>query len=337
MKAVGYYQPGAISRPDALIDLDLPEPEPGPRDLKVRIKAVSINPLDAKVRGSTPAPADGPQILGWDAAGIVEAVGSQVTLFAPGDAVYYAGDLTRPGTNAQVHIVDERIVGSKPASLDWTEAAVLPLTAITAWEILFDRLAVPRESTGLNRTLLVINGAGGVGSILIQLARQLTDLTVVATASRPETISWCRRMGAHHVIDHRTPLADALRGAGLDEAHYVASLTGTEAHLPQIFELIAPQGRIAMIDDPKCVDMASLKRKSVSLSWEYMFTRSMFETDDMIRQHELLEEVSALVDKGLLVSTLTKVLSPINAATMIRAHVEAESRTAIGKTAIEGF
>lgn len=337
MKAVGYYTPGSIDRPDSLVDLDLPAPTAGPRDLLVRVKAVSVNPVDTKVRdGAAPASGEA-RVLGWDAAGIVEAVGDRVTLFQPGDEVYYAGALQRPGTNAELHAVDERIVGHKPRSLDWAAAAALPLTTLTAWELLFDRLRVPYGRKTGSGTLLVINGAGGVGSVLIQLARRLTGLTVVATASRPETIEWVRAMGAHHVIDHRQPLDKALKAIGIAQADYVASLTASDRHLPAIAELIAPQGAVALIDDPEALDINPFKRKSVSVSWEFMFTRSMFETPDMIEQHHILDEVSALIDAGVLRSTMTSSDGPINAANLRKIHGLIESGSAFGKAVLTGF
>jgi zinc-binding alcohol dehydrogenase family protein len=337
MKAVGYYTPGMIERVDSLVDIELAEPVAGPRDLLVRVKAVSVNPVDTKVRkGAAPAAGE-VRVLGWDAAGIVEAVGDQVALFKPGNEVFYAGALQRSGTNAELHTVDERIVGHKPRSLEWDAAAALPLTALTAWEILFDRLRVPYGRKCGSGTLLIINGAGGVGSILIQLARRLTGLTVVATASRPETIDWVRTMGAHHVIDHRRPLDEGLRALGIEHADYVASLTASDQHLPAIVELIGPQGAIALIDDPNAFDIVPFKRKSVSVSWELMFTRSIFETDDMIEQHRILNEVSALVDSGILRTTMTSSNGPINATNLKAAHALLENGAAIGKAVLFGF
>ncbi|QAY76244.1 zinc-binding alcohol dehydrogenase family protein [Sphingosinicella sp. BN140058] len=337
MKAIGYHIPGSIERDDALIDVDMPAPVPGPRDLIVRVKAVSVNPVDVKVRAAAQPDAGEPKILGWDAAGIVEAVGPEVSLFAVGDEVFYAGDITRPGTNAQLHAVDERIVGHKPKTLGWAEAAALPLTAITAWELLFERLLVPYGRKTAAGTLLVINGAGGVGSILIQLARRLTGLTVIATASRPETVQWVTGMGAHHVIDHHQPLDAELARVGIGEIDFVAGLTATEKQLPFFPKIVAPQGRIALIDDPESFDIAPLKRKSITVSWELMFTRPMFGTKDMIEQHRLLEEVANLVDAGVLRTTLTETLSPIDAANLKKAHALVESGRAIGKTVLVGF
>lgn len=337
MKAVGYAAPGAIDRDDALIDIDVPVPTPGPHDVLVKVKAVSVNPVDVKVRASAQLPEGGNRILGWDAAGVVEGVGSDVSLFNVGDEVFYAGDITRPGTNAEFHAVDERIVGHKPRTLDWADAAALPLTAITAWELLFDRLRVPYGHKTRAGSVLVINGAGGVGSILIQLARRLTGLTVIATASRAETIDWVGKMGAHHIIDHRKPLEEELQRIGYPEVDYVASLTASDEYLPVFPKIVAPQGHIALIDDPKSFDIVPLKRKAITVSWELMFTRAIFQTEDMIEQHKLLEEVARLVDEGLLRTTRTETLSPINAGNIKRVHRLVESGKAIGKTVLQDF
>lgn len=337
VKAVGYFNPSPIDAEGSLVDLDLPLPAPGPRDLRVRVVAVSVNPVDTKVRASA-KPSDGEaRVLGWDAAGVVDQVGSDVTLFKPGDEVFYAGAIGRPGTNSEYHLVDERIVGPKPRSIDFAEAAALPLTAITAWELLFDRLGVPHGRKAAGGSILVINGAGGVGSILTQLARRLTGLTVIATASRPETIAWTKQMGAHHVIDHRKPLDEELRAIGIPNVAYVAGLTASDRHLPAMITAIQPQGRIALIDDPKVFDIVPFKRKSITVSWEFMFTRAAFETPDMIEQHRLLSEVSALVDDGVIRTTLTERAGKIDAATLRRVHAKVESGSAIGKSVLEGF
>jgi len=337
MKAVGYYASLAIASEQSLLDLTLPAPTLRPRDLLVRVHAISINPVDVKVRIGTVPPAGEAKILGWDAAGIVEAVGAEVSLYKPGDAVFYAGAIDRPGTNSELHAVDERIVGRKPTSLSFPQAAALPLTAITAWELLFDRLAVPYGVKTETGTLMIVNGAGGVGSILIQLARRLTGLTVVATASRPETIAWVKDMGAHHVIDHRRPLDEGLKDIGIGEVRYVASLAGTQAHLPAIVNALAPQGKLALIDDPQTLDIAPFKRKSLSVHWEFMYTRSLYNTPDIAAQGRLLNEVADLVDAGVLRSTVKEELSPINAATLRRAHALIESGKSIGKLVLSGF
>lgn len=337
MKAIGYFHPGPIGAPESLVDLERPVPSPGPRDLRVRVAAVSVNPVDTKVRTGAQPPAGEARILGWDAAGVVDAVGADVTLFRPGDEVFYAGAIGRPGTNAELHLVDERLVGRKPRTLDFTEAAALPLTALTAWELLFDRLRVPHGRKRAGGTILVINGAGGVGSILTQMARRLTGLTVVATASRPETVAWCQEMGAHHVIDHNKPLDEGLRAIGIPQVEYVAGLTATDRHAPAIVESLAPQGHLAIIDDPKVFDIVPFKRKSLTVSWELMFTRSIFATADMIEQHRILSEVAALVDDGILRTTLTERAGRIDAATLRRVHALVESGRAIGKSVLTGF
>jgi NADPH2:quinone reductase len=334
MKAVGFKAPSPIDAPESLIDLDLPKPVPTGRDLLVAVRAVSVNPVDTKVRASR-KPAEGQvEVIGWDAAGIVEAVGPEATLFKVGDPVFYAGAIDRPGSNAQFQLVDERIVGKKPASLSFPEAAALPLTAITAWELLFDRLGATKDSTG---ALLVVGGAGGVGSILIQLARQLTGLTVIATASRPETRDWCLGLGAHHVIDHGGDLVSAVKATGAGPVGLVASLTNTTDHFPALVEILAPQGRLGVIDDPKSLDALPLKWKSISLHWEMMFTRSLHQTADMVQQHHLLNAVADMVDAGRLKTTLTQVLTPINAANLKQAHAAVESGRMRGKIVLEGF
>ncbi|MDY0955079.1 zinc-binding alcohol dehydrogenase family protein [Stenotrophomonas rhizophila] len=335
MKAVAYTEHGLpISDPRALQDVTLPIPQPGPRDLRVAVRAISVNPVDTKVRNSVAVTE--PRVLGWDAVGIVDAVGDEVTLFQPGDAVFYAGAIGRPGSNAEYQLVDERIVGHKPASLDDAAAAALPLTAITAWELLFDRLRIA-EGGGEGQTLLVVGAAGGVGSILVQLARQLTRLTVIGTASRPDTQDWVYGLGAHHVIDHSQPLTDGLQRLGIAEVSHVASLTHTDQHYDQIVAALAPQGQLALIDDPGQLDVMALKRKSLSLHWESMFTRSSFNTPDLQRQHDLLERVAALVDAGVLRTTLGEHYGRINAANLRQAHALIESHRARGKLVLEGF
>ncbi|XHS32371.1 zinc-binding alcohol dehydrogenase family protein [Pseudoxanthomonas sp. UC29_72] len=335
MKAVAYLQAGLpIDDPAALVDVDLPQPVPGPRDLLVKVHAVSVNPVDTKVRHR--AQVTEPRVLGWDAVGTVEAVGEAVTLFKPGEVVYYAGSINRPGSNAQYQLVDERIVARKPASLDDAQAAALPLTAITAWELLFDRLRIP-EGQGEGQVLLVTGAAGGVGSILVQLARKLTALTVVGTASRPETRAWVRELGAHHVIDHSQPLAPQLQALGIEQVQHVASLTHTGSYYSQFIELLAPQGQLALIDDLPSLDAMPLKPKSISLHWESMFTRSVFQTPDMQAQHDLLTRVAALIDAGTLRTTFGEHYGTINAANLRRAHALIESGKAKGKLVLEGF
>jgi zinc-binding alcohol dehydrogenase family protein len=337
MRAIGYRTPGDIDAPESLLDIDLPRPEPGPHDLLVEVRAVSVNPVDTKVRRRAGADGDGWKVLGWDAAGIVVEVGTAVSRFAVGDAVFYAGSLDRQGTNAEYHAVDARIVGRKPTSVDFAQAAALPLTAITAWEALFDRLDVRKAVPGAAPAVLIIGGAGGVGSIAVQLVRQLTDLTVIATASREATTAWVRDLGAHHVVDHARPIAAQVDALGLGAPAFVFSTTATDRHLADIAALIAPQGRWALIDDPGVVDIAPFKRKSVSTHWEFMFTRPVFRTADIEAQGVLLDEVSRLIDAGVLKTTLGEHFGVISAANLRRAHALIESGTARGKIVLEGF
>ena len=337
MKAVAYTSPGPIDREDSLQDITLETPVAAGRDLLVRIKAVSVNPVDTKLRKAVGPEGSEWKVLGFDASGVVESVGPEVQSFQPGDAVFYAGSIARPGTNSELHLVDERIVGRKPANLNDAEAAALPLTAITAWEMLFDRLEVKRPTVQGGDAILVIGGAGGVGSITIQLLRALTDLTIIATASRPETQDWVRECGAHHVVDHREPLAPQVEALGLGAPGFVFSTTQTHRHLADIVELIAPQGRFGLIDDPEALDGMPFKRKSVSIHWELMFTRSLFETPDMDAQGKLLNEVADLVEAGRIRSTATDVAGRIDAATLRKVHALIESGTARGKVVLEGF
>lgn len=337
MKAVGYRVPQPVSTPDALIDLDVPTPTPQGREIRVSVKAVSVNPADVQMRASWPPPDGETRILGFDAAGVVDTVGPDVTLFKPGDEVFYAGSMDRPGSDAEYQLVDERIVGRKPRTLSFSEAAALPLTSITAWELLFDRLGVAYGVKTQSGALLIINGAGGVGSILTQLSRRLTGLTIVATASRPETIAWCQNMGAHYVIDHHKPLDRELERIGVPQVEYIAGLTATGTHLPAIVRAIAPQGRLAMIDNPDTFDIVPFKRKSVSVHWELMFTRPVFQTPDMIEQHRLLDEIADLVDASVLRTTRTKDFGTINAAHLLEAHAFVESGSSYGKVVLSGF
>ena len=337
MKAIAYYASLPITDPESLQDIELPAPVAGPRDLLVEVKAISVNPVDTKVRQNV-APENGAaKVLGWDVAGVVKAVGSDVTLFKAGDKVYYAGSLVRPGGNSELHTVDERIVGHMPQSLGFAEAAALPLTAITAWELLFERLQVTEGKDDQGQSLLIVGAAGGVGSILTQLANQLTALKVIGTASRPETHAWAKALGAHVVIDHSQPLSEVLKQAGHGQVTHVASLTQTEQHLDQLVEALQPQGKLALIDVPKALDVSKLKRKSLSLHWEFMYTRSMFETPDMIEQHKLLNRVAELIDAGTLKTTVGEHFGVINAANLRRAHALLESGKAKGKIVLEGF
>lgn len=338
MKAVAFQHPLPLSDERALQDVDLPAPVVSGRDLLVDVRAVSVNPVDVKVRRSRQPEPGQWAVIGWDAAGVVRAVGPEVRGFQPGDRVWYAGDITRPGSYAEQQLVDERIVGHMPERLDFAQAAALPLTAITAWELLFERLGVaPGKGHGTG-SLLVTGAAGGVGSILVQLARRLTGLTVIGTASRPETQAWVRELGAHHVIDHCQPLAPQLQQLGLAEVTHVASLTHTGQHFEQLVQVLAPQGRLGLIDDlSEPLDIMKLKAKSLSLHWEMMFTRARFQTPDMAAQQQLLNEVASLVDAGVLRSTAAQAMGTINAANLRRAHALIESGRARGKVVLAGW
>ncbi len=337
MKAVAYYHSLPIQDPLALQDIELPEPIAGPRDLLVEVKAISVNPVDTKVRENVQPDAGTAKVLGWDVAGVVKAVGSDVSLFKVGDKVFYAGSIARAGANSERHVVDERIVGHMPKSLGFAEAAALPLTAITAWELLFERLAIAQGQTDLQQSLLIVGAAGGVGSILTQLASQLTALKVIASASRPDTQAWVRELGADVIVDHSQPLSAELKRQGIDAVTHVASLTQTDQHLDQLVEALAPQGKLALIDDPKALDITKLKRKSLSLHWEFMYTRSLFQTQDMIEQHHLLNRVAELIDAGTLRTTVGEHFGAINASNLRRAHALLESGKAKGKIVLEGF
>ena len=337
MRAIGYQNSLPISDANALVDIEQPKPTPTGRDLLVSVAAISVNPVDTKVRMRAQPEPGAWKVLGWDAAGTVEAVGPDVTRFRPGDAVFYAGAIGRPGTDAEFHLVDERIVGTKPKTLTMAEAAALPLTAITAWETLFDRLDIRRAVPGAANAILIIGGAGGVGSIAIQLVRQLTDLTVIATASRGETQDWVRDLGAHHVLDHSQPLAAQVAGLGIGQPGFVFSTTHTGQHLAAIAELIAPQGRFGLIDDPEALDVRLFKQKCVSTHWEFMFARSMFATADMGEQGALLDEVAGLVDAGTVRTTLAQTLGPITAANLREAHRLLESNRVRGKVVLDGW
>ena len=337
MKAVIRPHPLPIADPKSLVDAELPKPAPAGRDLLVKVEAVSVNPVDTKRRMVREESGE-PRVLGWDAAGTVEAIGPGVTLFKPGDEVYYAGDVGRPGSNSEFQLVDERIVGGKPKSLDFAQAAAMPLTAITAWESFFDRMKIDRHGKSRGARILIIGGAGGVGSIGIQLAR-LAGLTVVATASRPETREWVKKLGAHHVIDHRQALKAQAEAIGFRHFEYIANFSGDlDQHWPAMGELIAPQGYcVAIVGNQKPMPLDAMRMKSASFCWEFMFTRPRFQTPDMIEQHRLLNEVAALLDAGTLKCTLKETLSPINAANLRAAHARIESGTMIGKLALKGW
>ncbi|MFE2728905.1 zinc-binding alcohol dehydrogenase family protein [Kitasatospora sp. NPDC059327] len=336
MRAVAYRASLPVEHPDSLQDVELPVPQPAPRDLLVRVEAVALNPVDHKVRQNVD-PRGEWKVLGWDAAGTVVAVGDEVTLFEVGDEVYYAGAIDRPGADAEYHAVDERIVGHRPRSVSFAGAAALPLTALTAWEGLFERLgqaAVAPDRTG---TLLVTAAAGGVGAVVTQLARALTGLTVIGTASRPESAEFARRMGAHHIVDHHRPLAGQLAEVAPDGVDLVFSTAGTDRNLPAYAEVLKPFGAIVAIDDFGALDIGVLKSKSISFHWEFMYTRSLHRTPDQDTQHRILERVARLVDDGVLTSTATNDLGPITAAGLREAHRRQESGTTIGKTTLTGF
>jgi len=340
MKAVSFRQHLPIEDPESLIDVIVDEPIPGPRDLLVRVQAISVNPVDTKIRkgGGPGQPSGELKILGWDAAGVVVQVGTGVTHFAPGDEVYYAGSVDRPGSYAEFQAVDERIVGSKPDSIDFANAAALPLTTITAWEMLFDRLRLRRDGTSGQGSILIVGGAGGVGSIATQLARELTDLTVIASASRPDTVEWCREMGANHVIDHYQPLAAQVKEIVPGGVNYVLALTKTEDHFDEIIEAMAPEGGMVLIENvARPLDVNKLKPKSLSLHWEFMFGRPHFQTPNMKEQRLLLTEVARLIDAGFIRSTARNNLGLINAVNLKQAHALVESGKAIGKVVLSGF
>ncbi|WP_035387438.1 zinc-binding alcohol dehydrogenase family protein [Ferrimonas senticii] len=334
MKAVAYQQSLPATEINALQDVELPKPQAQGRDLLVEVKAISVNPVDTKVRQRVSVEGDQWKVLGWDAAGVVVEVGPEVSDYKVGDQVFYAGDLTRQGSNAEYQLVDERIVGRKPQSLSFAEAAALPLTAITAYELLFDRLKVASEAP---KKLLIVGAAGGVGSIMVQLAKQLTQLQVIGTASRAESVQWLQELGADKVINHRKPLSEELAAIGIDEVDYVASLTNSDDHLIEIVKALKPQGQFGLIDDPESFDIRALKQKSISLHWEFMYTRSMFITDDMAAQQALLNKVSAMVDGGQLRTTVGEHYGRINAENLLKAHRKLEAQQAIGKIVLEGF
>ncbi|MBY6094955.1 zinc-binding alcohol dehydrogenase family protein [Priestia flexa] len=337
MKAVGYHHSRPIDQTDALLDLTLPRPTPGEQDLLVRVEAVSVNPVDTKIRTRI-QPAEGQaQVLGWDAAGVVEAVGSSVTGFAVGDPVWYAGDVSRPGSNSEFQCVDARIASKRPTNIDVAEAAALPLTGLTAYELLFDRLGLCPDADHSNDSLLVIGAAGGVGSILIQLARQLTNIRIIATASRPDSQVWVKQQGAHHVVNHHQDMVAQVAGLKCPPVRYVASLNQTDSHLTAIAELMAPQGKLALIDDPASFDIMPFKRKSISIHWEFMFTRALFKTDDIARQQAILSHIAEMVQEGRIKTTVAEHFGTINADNLKRAHALLESQQSRGKIVLAGF
>jgi zinc-binding alcohol dehydrogenase family protein len=341
MKAIGYMESLPISEPASLIDIELPQPTASGHDLLVRVKSIAVNPVDCKIRKNVEPKGEQYKVLGWDAVGEVVSTGELVSSFKAGDMVFYAGDLNRQGSNAQYQLVDERIVGHKPKSLSDSEAAALPLTAITAWELLFERLAIkqlqPNSKEHSNDVVLIVGAAGGVGSILVQLASVLTSATVIATASRESSATWVKKLGADYVIDHSKPLPEQIKQLNIGPVTHVASLTHTDSYIDSYIELLAPMGKIALIDDPQSLDIRKLKQKSISLHWEFMFTRSMFNTADIIEQHNLLNKVAELIDQGYIQTTFGKNLGTINAKNLKAAHAELESGKSIGKIVLAGF
>lgn len=335
MKAIGYQKSLPIENELSLQDIELETPTAQGHDILVEVKAVSVNPVDFKIRQAMPAAEGEYKVIGWDATGVVKSVGENVSLFKPGDKVWYAGDITRSGSNAQFQLVDERIVGHMPSSLSYGEAAALPLTSLTAWELLFDRLNVAKNDD--SKSILVIGAAGGVGSIMVQLLKQRTKLNIIASASRAETISWLEDLGADTIVNHRNPLSEEFAAKNLSEVDYVVSLNNTEQHLPEIEKVVKPQGQFALIDDPETLNIVPFKNKSVSVHWELMFTRSLFKTDDMQEQHVILNNVATMIDQGLIKTTVGEHLGKINAANLRKAHQHLESQTAKGKVVLEGF
>ena len=332
MKAVGLTEYLSIEHKNSLQDFQIDKPIAKGRDLLVEVKAISVNPVDTKVRSPKDKTEDQPRILGWDAAGVVTEIGAKVTEFKPGDKVYYAGDITRPGSNSEFQLVDERIVGHKPKNLEFATAAALPLTSITAWEALFERLNISKSGADADKSILIINGAGGVGSIAIQIAKKIAKLKVIASASRPETIAWCQKLGADATVNHRHNLAEEIAKIGYETVDYILCLNDTDGHWQAITQAIRPQGMIcSVVENKKPLDMGTLKRKSVGLVWEFMFTRSMYQTGDMAEQGKLLNQVSQLIENNTLVATCNDIIKPINAKNLRNVHQRIEQGKAIGK------
>ncbi len=344
MKAVGLYRYLPLNDPECLVDVHVDKPQAAGKDILVKVNAVSVNPVDTKIRirGPKDVQESEPKILGWDVAGIVEAAGDETSLFKVGDEVYYSGSIIRPGCNSEYHLVDERIVGKKPQSLSFEQAAALPLTSITAWEALFERLHVQPQATAENAAgkVLVIGGAGGVGSIAIQLAKQVAGLEVIATASREESIAWCHKMGADHCINHYNPFKDELEKIGVQEVDYILCFNSTEMHIQNMADVIKPQGKICTIvetDNNQPLNMNIFQGKSVTFAWELMFTKSLFHTPDMQTQHDLLNQVSELIDQDVLKTTLRDVLGSVNAANLKEAHRRIETGRTVGKLVLSGI
>lgn len=338
MKAVGLYKYLPIDLPDSLLDVEMEKPVPQARELLVKVNAIAVNPLDTKMRSPQDKVEETVRILGWDAAGVVESVGSEANLFKAGDEVFYAGSFTQPGCNSEYHIVDERIVGAKPNNIDFSQAAAMPLTSITAWEALFDRLAIDTNGTDAGKRLLIIGGAGGVGSVALQFAKQLAQLSVTVTCSRPESRAWCKELGADHIINHYLDIPEQVAELGVDGYEYILCLNDTDEHWFSMATVIAPQGKIcSIVETAADVDLGALKSKSATFVWEFMFTRSMYETFDMVEQHQLLTKVSELLEAGKVKTTLNKILKPINAKNLKQAHAEIEARHTIGKIVLQAW
>jgi len=345
MKAIGYTQSLPIDDANALVDIQLPQPVASGHDLLVKVKAVAVNPVDYKIRQNMVAEDGSHKVLGWDAVGEVVATGDSVTQFKAGDTVYYAGALMRQGSNAEFQLVDERLVGHKPKSLTDSEAAALPLTAITAWELLFKHLQIQQQAPGIdkksNEVILVVGAAGGVGSILIQLVKAITGATIIATASRESSQAWVKKLGADYVVDHTQALQPQIESLitheGIGQVTHVASLNSTDSYFESYIDLLVPFGKIALIDDPQSIDISKIKLKSLSFHWEFMFARSMFNAQDIQEQSKLLNRVADLVDQGYVQTTAGKNLGLINADNLKVAHAELESGTSIGKIVLAGF
>ena len=337
MKAVGYFENLPITDDRALQDLNLDTPDIGDYDLLVEVKAISVNPIDVKTRQSAKPTNGKPRILGFDAAGVVVKKGKNVKDFNAGDEVFYAGAINRQGSNSEYQAIDSRIVALKPKTIDFKTAAAMPLTSLTAYEMLFDRINISKPVHHGKNAFLMIGGAGGVGSIAIQLARHLSDVEIIATASRPQSREWALKMGAHHVIDHSQPFQPQLEKIGFPNPAFIFSTANSDGYLPQYAQIISPQGRLGLIDGPKVFDINPLKMKSISVHWESMFTRSMFVTDDISRQGEILRHVAQLIDEKKIVPTLSKVMSPINAENLREAHRLIETQRSVGKLVIENF
>lgn len=338
MKAVGLYKYLPIDLPDSLVDVEIDTPSPEGFELLVKVHAIAVNPVDTKMRSPQDKVEDSPRILGWDAAGVVEAVGTDTSLFKVGDEVFYAGSFTQPGCNSEFHIVDERIVGSKPKKLDFAQAAAMPLTSITAWEAMFDRLGVDATGADAGKNLLIIGGAGGVGSIATQFAKNIAKLNVTATASRPESKTWVNELGVDHIINHYLDIPEQVQKLGIEGYEYILCFNDTDEHWQSMATVVAPQGKIcSIVETAADVDLGALKSKSATFVWEFMFTRSMYETNDMVEQHNILNRVAELVDVGTINTTSNTVLEPINAANLKVAHAEIEARHAIGKIVLKGW